>query len=239
MDDLSPFLLPAPGRPYKEVWAEEDKSLMPAGGTDAASKSSPQQSQQRQKQKKQKLSNIFFEDFGLLEDNFCLPFTERIVATLFENESTNNLLSTDGIAANAANGNGGPNNNTSNNNTDLSPVEDPATVCKSLLKEQSKDELFSVEERIKSELKYVGLLDDGDMLTTNTASQSSNDDEVSVELRRLQADLRRLIELNNGRKRRVREVLLDHLAYQEYRMVLNELNRQIISSYQKRFVSYI
>ena len=63
-------------------------------------------------------------------------------------------------------------------------------------------------------------------------------DEISMELRSLQNELRRTIELNNHRKRVVRELAIDQMAYQEYSMVVDEIDRQVDQAYQKREVSF-
>ncbi len=61
-------------------------------------------------------------------------------------------------------------------------------------------------------------------------------DEIGRELRRLQNDLRRLVELNNMRKRVVLNVALERLAYQECQNVVDELDKQIEQTFLKRSV---
>lgn len=58
-----------------------------------------------------------------------------------------------------------------------------------------------------------------------------------MELRRLQHDLRTLVDINNRRKRIIRDRAIDELAYQEYQMVVNDINRQVDQAFQRRFVS--
>jgi transcriptional adapter 3 len=64
-------------------------------------------------------------------------------------------------------------------------------------------------------------------------------DEISSELWRLQHDLRLLTELNNRRRTIVREKAIDEMAYQEYQLVVDEINRQVDHLFQKRYVSPI
>ena len=53
----------------------------------------------------------------------------------------------------------------------------------------------------------------------------------------MQHDLRTLVDINNRRKRIIRDRAIDELAYQEYQMVVNDINRQVDQAFQRRFVS--
>ena len=55
----------------------------------------------------------------------------------------------------------------------------------------------------------------------------------------MQHDLRTLVDINNRRKRIIRDRAIDELAYQEYQMVVNDINRQVDQAFQRRFVSFV
>ena len=63
---------------------------------------------------------------------------------------------------------------------------------------------------------------------------AEENDEISTELRSLQAELRRIVELNNQRKSVTYELALDQMAYQEYSNVVEEMDKQIDQAFQKR-----
>jgi hypothetical protein len=94
-------------------------------------------------------------------------------------------------------------------------------------REPSREEMYEIEERIKRELHFVGLLDDEDV-------QELDEDEVSMELRRLQSSLRRIVEVNDRRKAVLRKLAFERLAQQEFNLVIEEINKQVEAMYQKR-----
>lgn len=85
------------------------------------------------------------------------------------------------------------------------------------------------EEKLKKELKYVGILDDDDINWNNR-----EDDEISSNLRSLQNQLRRQSAINSARKNKLFELIKEHLAYQEYSIVLNNFNKQVEQAFLKR-----
>ncbi|OMJ21928.1 Chromatin-remodeling complexes subunit ngg1 [Smittium culicis] len=87
----------------------------------------------------------------------------------------------------------------------------------------------NLEDRIKQELFYIGAIDKKE-IDWNEAQ----DDEVSVEIRRLSKILQSQIELNNSRKKKLFSVVREYLGFQEYRTIIDELDKQIESNYSKR-----
>ncbi|KAF8344132.1 histone acetyltransferases subunit 3-domain-containing protein [Cantharellus anzutake] len=85
-----------------------------------------------------------------------------------------------------------------------------------------------METRLKLELRACGLIgvDEPDF-------SQSYDDEVSGELRRLQSELRVVKRMNDARKERLAGVATDRLAYQDYVEMVDDLNKQITSGYQR------
>ncbi|CCE65441.1 hypothetical protein TPHA_0L00840 [Tetrapisispora phaffii CBS 4417] len=96
------------------------------------------------------------------------------------------------------------------------------------------------EERLKRELKYVGIYmnlpkdennptgEDPDWLT------GREDDEVSAELRTLQHSLKSVTVKNARRKTQLLPRLERYLAWQEYLSILDDLDKQIDHAYIKR-----
>ncbi|KAG0665514.1 Transcriptional regulator [Monosporozyma unispora] len=96
------------------------------------------------------------------------------------------------------------------------------------------------EERLKRELKYVGIYmnlpkdennpngDDPDWLN------GREDDEISAELRDLQTSLKMVTKRNQKRKEILKPLLERELAWQEYSSILDDLDKQIDQAYIKR-----
>lgn len=74
-------------------------------------------------------------------------------------------------------------------------------------------ELF--EERLVSELKNIGVLEDLDPTTVIGVPSQREDDEVSAELRTLQAQLRERMKPTNERKRKVLDHILRHIEEEQ------------------------
>ncbi len=72
----------------------------------------------------------------------------------------------------------------------------------------------------------------GSLLLQPDFSQSY-DDEIAGELRGLQSELRVVKRMNDARKERLANIATDRLAYQDYLEMLDDLNRQISSGYQR------
>ncbi|EMR10730.1 hypothetical protein PNEG_00880 [Pneumocystis murina B123] len=92
-----------------------------------------------------------------------------------------------------------------------------------------KLDYHNFEERLKKELKYIGILGDDDINWNNR-----EDDEISSNLRSLQSQLRHQCAINSARKSKLRELVKEHLAYQEYSIILNDLNKQVEQAFLKR-----
>lgn len=115
------------------------------------------------------------------------------------------------------------------------------------------------EERLKRELKYVGIYmnlprdinsntsgnNPSGSDTTNGANTSGNngdpdwlygreDDEISAELRQLQSSLKQVTYRNTKRKQILLPLLERQLAWQEYSSILNDLDKQVDQAYIKR-----
>jgi len=114
----------------------------------------------------------------------------------------------------------------------------------------SKADYVSFEERLKGELKYIGLLTvpEDNTLGGLTSSDGENgiggatginwnnreDDEICQELRKLQKQLRQQSLENAARKMILEKKVEEQLAYQEYANILEDLDRQVGDAFNKR-----
>ncbi|KAF3932787.1 hypothetical protein ABW19_dt0207558 [Dactylella cylindrospora] len=94
----------------------------------------------------------------------------------------------------------------------------------------NRPEFASLEERIRQEMIYMGMVGPSDTFHFN----EKQDDEVSARLRELQAELRVVSIRNGARKARLAELLKEQLAYQEYATILDDLDKQVDQAYLKR-----
>ncbi|CCJ29610.1 unnamed protein product [Pneumocystis jirovecii] len=95
-----------------------------------------------------------------------------------------------------------------------------------------KADYHTLEERLKRELRYIGILGEKEIDWNNR-----EDDEISSNLRSLQSQLRRQCAINSARKNKLIKLIKEHLAYQEYSVILNDLNKQLEQAFLRRFKS--
>lgn len=104
----------------------------------------------------------------------------------------------------------------------------------------SKADYASFEERLKGELKYIGLLTMSEDGLANGADDSAinwnnrEDDEICQELRKLQIHLRQQSLENTARKMILEKKVEEQLAYQEYATILDDLDKQVGDAFNKR-----
>eukprot|EP00158_Paraphelidium_tribonemae_P006089 Partr_v1_DN27675_c1_g1_i1_m65189 putative transcriptional adaptor 3 len=160
--------------------------------------------------KSRKVKNQRQDDSGISPDLYCGPLTERLLSALIEEDiifdSSSQYRSDYAM---------------------LEPVSPSGVPATSNIREPSKEEMYSIEQRLKRELRILGLLED-------EMDVDEDDDEVSRELRRLQDELRRVTVVNRSRKQIVRERAIDQMALCEYRLVLDELDKQVEQAFLKR-----
>lgn len=100
------------------------------------------------------------------------------------------------------------------------------------MKPRSAGDMGILEDRIKKELEFLGLFNDASALK----SQGNTDDEICLEIKKLQGQLRETRETNTKRKCLVKSVADKFMAFQEYNSLLDEINKSIQQSYSKRLV---
>lgn len=229
------------GRPYTEVWAEED------GNSIATTSKS--------------LENIAIGkpddlDESMLEkvNGVSLgPLLTRVLAGMVcedhdeeqqQMENGNNNATNGDVTMGNSNGTNGvntnengtdPNNvgqaqtNTTQSATALPFPEGPIQP-KDWKMVPNRPDFAAVEERIRQEMIYMGMVGPSDTFHF----QDRQDDEVSARLRFLQNELRSVAIRNGARKARLSELLKEQLAYQEYSTILDDLDKQVDQAYLKR-----
>ncbi|KAL7752771.1 Transcriptional regulator [Sorochytrium milnesiophthora] len=92
-------------------------------------------------------------------------------------------------------------------------------------------EIESLEERLKVELKQIGLLDDA----TTPINVPGANDEICEKLRALQRSLRSQVDVNRKRKRRLYDIASTRMGFQEYQHVLGDIDKQLEHAFQSRY----
>ncbi|KAI9168229.1 Transcriptional regulator [Blastocladiella emersonii ATCC 22665] len=93
-------------------------------------------------------------------------------------------------------------------------------------------EVESLENRLKGELRAIGVLHDEELPTG-----SGDDDPVAETLRAAQRALRAQMAVNRARRARVLELARKRLAYQEYRAILDETDRALEKAFTARYTT--
>ncbi|KAI7816550.1 histone acetyltransferases subunit 3-domain-containing protein [Gamsiella multidivaricata] len=206
-DQVTPLLIPPLGKHYLDVWAEEDRALMPYDGYE-----SRRSSVDLVKDSTPSRNTVYNQPFELTDENIdqdevsCGPLTERILCSLISEDvvDSKELKQDD----------------------DPPPSPSPAqTGVQSTARNYAE-----LEERIKRELRYIGLLGNEEI-----DWDAREDDEISITLRSLQKELRDVMKVNKARKQRLLGLVNNHLAYQEYNTILDDLDKQVEQGYLKRF----
>ncbi|KAI5784204.1 histone acetyltransferases subunit 3-domain-containing protein [Pyronema domesticum] len=207
-DCVTPFLIPKLGTHYKQAWREEDKNALGEdttrgfGGARGAPGDITEEAVER-------------------EDVSCGPLLSRLLAAyLPENESP--LASPTAVAAPA------PAPATPRTFATTLPGATPVPISPTAPAAgysipTIKSDYQTLDERIRREMIYVGLLDPNTELDFDNRS----DDEVSARLRMLQKQLREQVQVNTKRKERIGEILREQMAYQEYVTILEDLDKQV------------
>ncbi len=86
------------------------------------------------------------------------------------------------------------------------------------------------DDRIKLELRHLGLLG----VDEEPDFDGHHDDDISVRLRLLQSELKKVMITNGARKARLLDIARERLAYQEYSTIHEDLDGQVQQAYLKR-----
>ncbi len=105
-------------------------------------------------------------------------------------------------------------------------VQDATRTPKSQMPKLNYPEL---EHRLTTELAFAGLLDSSHIDWDRTF-----DDDISSQLRSLQAQLRSQSLVNIARKARLMDLTIEEMAYDEYSTILDDLDKQVEQAFLKR-----
>ena len=233
-DRTTPFMaVPRGKKHYTEIWAEEDGSIsLDSAGPDRQ-KLPPNQARGSMEE---------ISDDTITTDHVSAgPLSSRLLSLLrFEHRTPPGENG-------AANGleNGLLNGDTS---MDLDGLETTTETTKPLPSATSfadqtngtgasstkappqKLDYVQHDERIKLELRYLGLLAPEDV----PEYDGHHDDDISERLRILQTELRKTMIANGARKARLLEIAKERMAFQEFSTIHEDLDSQVQQAYLKR-----
>lgn len=121
-------------------------------------------------------------------------------------------------------------------------VDDDDNDFGELFHEMNEEETINfekLESRLNLELKYIGIF----MNVIQTLNDDSweqdwslhqEDDEICFQLRKLQNDLHDVEKKNNFRKSKIIPIIEEHIAWQEYISIVDDLDKQVEQYYRRR-----
>ncbi|ODV80350.1 uncharacterized protein CANTADRAFT_233189 [Suhomyces tanzawaensis NRRL Y-17324] len=246
--NVTPFIIPKLGPLYSEVWIDEDASLstklnspayQPLLGDSYKPKGSIEQ---------------LSDEMLYTEEISCGPLSSRLISAILGNNEAN--VDYDEESEKASD---------NENEKALEPTNDEEVATKLNSGEDYRlntevNDFYSVEERLKRELKYIGIfmnlpnseeeaklkLKEGHSSQSSISGKGSSiiddddwirnkeDDEVCAEIRALQKQLRESSSRNRVNKKKLIPSVEEHIAYQEYSTILDDLDKQVDQAYIKR-----
>lgn len=232
---ISPYIIPPLGPIYTDVWADED-------GADAGYSIDPVPQENLTTDLVPRGSEDQINDEILETDAIsCGPLASRLLSALLHE---------------------GPDKKDEESGAEGGESDTP-TKNASVFDQQGwkvsavKADYNSLEERLKREFRYVGILDinlslreerkrrqfaansrqqpddDGEGFEIDWVN-GAEDDEICVEMRALQKKLKSACKLNQACKRRLVPIVEEQMAYQEYSQILDDLDKQVDQAYLKR-----
>lgn len=235
---VTPYLIPKLGDFYVDLWGEEDAALGSKLSSPALVK--PPIDSYRPKGEFEDVN----DDKLLTEDVSCGPLSSRLLSAILsiheckgtEKEDIKDETDSDSVKR-----------------EESSLVDDifsrePASkldaqdTYKAIAE---NNDFYSMEERLKRELKYIGIFMNlpstsgekpkkGNVVDSEDWILNREDDEVCFELRALQQELKGAVVRNRRRKKALLPILKEYLAYQEYSTISEDLDKQVDQAYIKR-----
>ncbi|KAK6456290.1 histone acetyltransferase transcription factor [Scheffersomyces xylosifermentans] len=250
--DVTPFVIPKLGRFYADAWADEDSTLSSKLNTPAY-----QQSPADSYKPRGSIDNLN-DDTLYTEEISCGPLSSRLLSAIL---STREGLSDD----ESKDIDGNTNIDITNNSEEriLTGNEDGDEEVATQL-DSGEDykvatevnDFHSIEERLKRELKYIGIFmnlplsdEDANIKSKNgrlpkksSASiidndewvKNKEDDEVCAEIRANQKELKEVVSRNRSNRKKLIPIIEEQIAYQEYCTILEDLDKQVDQAYMKR-----
>ncbi|OBA21643.1 hypothetical protein METBIDRAFT_41432 [Metschnikowia bicuspidata var. bicuspidata NRRL YB-4993] len=231
---VSPYLVPKLGPFYTEAWAEEDAAL----GSKLALPSFQRPPLEAYRPKGDPEDLV--DDKLLTEDVSCGPLSTRLLSAIL---SVHEAKKPDDDADDADNMSDTMKSESSFIGEDMFGGD---SACQLNMAVPSEDtDFLSMEERLKRELKYIGIFTNTPLCESGKAKKGSvidsddwiinrEDDEICAEIRQLQDELKGAVVRNRKRKKALLPVLEEHLAYQEFSTILEDLDKQVDQAYTKR-----
>ncbi|EEH18964.2 hypothetical protein PABG_01283 [Paracoccidioides brasiliensis Pb03] len=234
-DRTTPFLMPRRGKKhYTEIWAEEDGSIN-------VDSSNQEREQLPLNQGRGSIDQVT-DETAETQQISAPPLVSRLYSLLrFEHRT----LPVESAAGSTSNNEDTNMNGTMNGDamdldnllgveTEAKPLNSATTFADAspngFKVPAAKLEHGQLDERLKAELRYVGLFGQND----NPDYDAHYDDDIAERLRLLQAELKKQMIINGSRKARLLEIARERLAYQEYSTIHDDLDSQVQQAYLKR-----
>lgn len=232
-DRISPFVLPKRGKKhYTEIWAEEDGAMAIDSTTPARDKLAPNQARGNIENMEDDVAETDKLSVGPVLSRLLQAMRPEARVQPSEDKPMTNGINGDAEVKEEANGDLG-----------VGPLgEEIKSVPPAAFMTESSSEAWKkathpkldysqVDERIKQELRHIGMLPqegfEGDY-------DGHFDDEVAARLRLLQDKLREQMLVNGARKARLKQLVSERMAHQEYQTILEDLDGQVQGAYLKR-----
>jgi hypothetical protein len=204
-NDPEPYLIPLLGPHYLDTWNEQE--ALDSRKNDFVTPKIEESHESDRRRKKFKETNSF-EEVSLKNFDYCQPLTERVLASLIdENLPLKDLL--------------GDGEDQGEEDLDMGIS----------ISERTPADLMRLEERIRRELCYLGFLDAQENLDYN----AKEDDDICGELRYMQKQLQEQVAINDARKKRLLEIVRPYMAHQEFTTFLQEIHISLEQSFVKRY----
>ncbi|KAJ2489092.1 Transcriptional regulator [Coemansia sp. RSA 2050] len=237
-DNQESYAMPRLGKFYARAWAEEEISHFPDHMNNNKTRYAAKHLLSSEEPPRTRPATASFSGTDLVDSDLAYnsvrlaPLTERLISALVAERLVMNGESWSANAKHDATSNGsngignGHHDEGTSVNDSGSEEGDDGMEPRQL---SSAGDLISLEDRLKRELRYIGILDDDDV-----DWDDREDDEVCVTMRSLQRQLREQTRINAQRKERLLPIAKEHTGYQEYTQVIDELDKQVEQSYLKR-----
>lgn len=237
---VSPYLIPKLGVFYADVWAEEDAALRSKLSSPGVQKP-PLESYKP----KGNADNLVDEKM-LTEDISCGPLSSRLLSAILSVHEANRTGQEDRGNFNGESDQIKKEGSIMDDNIFSDDVATQLDFGDTYKVASEVNDFYSMEERLKRELKYIGIFMNfpsrdedkpkrsGNIIDTDDWIMEKEDDEVCTEIRALQEELKGVVVRNRQRKKYLIPILEEQLAYQEYCTILEDLDKQVDQAYVKR-----
>lgn len=243
--EISPYLVPPLGPPYTDAWAAEDvEAGIAAGNAASSSRFSPPPKTELGDIEPKGKSEDLIDDVLENSDISCGPLASRLLSALLPDPNKKEIKEEPTEE-----------NTPASSSPPQSPLINPSWKVAT-----AKGDYLTLEQRLKREFTYVGIMDvnkkkqgkrfakrDDEMDLMDDLDDDENnedleidwvhgreDDEICQQMRVLQKKLRQVHKTNQARKRILLPIVKEQMAYQEFRQILEDLDKQVDQAYTKR-----